>query len=101
MAEIADASCEKIILTDEDPYNDDPQEIVQDMAQYFKNKKPEIVMDRREAIRSAITKAKKGYAIIVTGKGTDPYIMRADGMKEPWSDAQVAREELEKFLNKK
>jgi len=33
--------------------------------------------------------------LLITGKGTDPYIMRANGKKEKWSDADVAREELE------
>lgn len=98
MAEIADTYCEQIILTDEDPYDDDSREIAEDMARFFKNKKPEIIMDRREAIAKAIRYAKKGDAVIITGKGTDPYIMRAHGMKEKWSDADVAKEELNKFI---
>jgi UDP-N-acetylmuramoyl-L-alanyl-D-glutamate--2,6-diaminopimelate ligase len=99
MAEIADKYCEEVILTDEDPYDDDPREIVDDMAQYFK-KKPEIIMDRREAIASAMKRAKKGDVVIITGKGTDPYIMRKNGVKEKWSDAEVVREELRKILSK-
>ncbi|MFH1455142.1 MAG: UDP-N-acetylmuramyl-tripeptide synthetase [bacterium] len=98
MAEIADKYCEEIILTDEDPYDDDPQEILEDMARYFKNKKPKMVMDRREAIAVAYKFAKKGDVVIITGKGTDPYIMRKNGQKEKWSDAEVAREELQKIL---
>jgi hypothetical protein len=34
---------------------------------------------------------------LITGKGTDPYIMRANGVKEPWSDARVVEEELSKI----
>jgi UDP-N-acetylmuramoyl-L-alanyl-D-glutamate--2,6-diaminopimelate ligase len=98
MAEIADKYCDEIILTDEDPYEDDPMEIISDLAKYFKIKKPEIILDRREAIKSAIKKAKTGDVVIITGKGTDPYIMRAGGVKEKWSDAEVAREELKKLL---
>ncbi len=98
MAEIAEKYCEKVILTDEDPYDDNPKEIVDDMAKHFVNKKPEIILDRREAIREAIKSAKKGDVVIITGKGTDPYIMRANGEKEKWSDAEVAREELQKYL---
>jgi UDP-N-acetylmuramoyl-L-alanyl-D-glutamate--2,6-diaminopimelate ligase len=97
MAEIADKYCEEIILTDEDPYDDDPREIVEDMARHFKNKKLEIVMSRREAIATAFKKAKSGDVVIITGKGTDPYIMRKNGEKEKWSDAEVAREELRKL----
>ncbi len=97
MAEIADGYCKEVILTDEDPYNDDPKEIVEDMAKYFKEKKPEIIMDRRKAIAKAISIAKKGDVVIISGKGSDPYIMRKNGQKEKWSDADVAREELKKL----
>jgi UDP-N-acetylmuramoyl-L-alanyl-D-glutamate--2,6-diaminopimelate ligase len=97
MAEIADNSCEEIILTDEDPYDDNPMEIISDMERFFKNKKPDLILDRREAIRSAFKKAKAHDVVIITGKGIDPYIMRAGGVKEKWSDAEVVREELKKM----
>jgi UDP-N-acetylmuramyl tripeptide synthase len=51
-------------------------------------------MDRREAIRAAIRLAKPGEAVLITGKGTDPYIMGPRGTKTAWSDSEVAREEL-------
>lgn len=41
--------------------------------------------------------AKKGDVVLVTGKGTDPYIMGPQGSKLPWDDASVAREELKKL----
>jgi UDP-N-acetylmuramoyl-L-alanyl-D-glutamate--2,6-diaminopimelate ligase len=97
MAEVAEKYCEEIVLTDEDPYDDDPREIVDDMAKWIKKKTPKIIMDRRKAIASAIKSAKTGDIILITGKGTDPYIMRKDGVKEPWSDAGVAEEELGKM----
>jgi len=97
MAVIADKYCDKIILTDEDPYDDDPREIVENMAKEIKKQKPRIMMDRREAIAYAIKTAPKDSAVLITGKGTDPYIMRAKGKKEPWSDAKVAEEEIGKL----
>ena len=101
MALIAEKYCDQIILTDEDPYDDEPREIVEDMAKEMLHKKPEIIMDRRKAIRKAIRKAmelvKKDGVVLITGKGTDPYIMRKNGVKEEWSDAKVAREELKKL----
>jgi len=97
MAEIADKYCDKIILTNEDPYDDDPKEIIESMAKEIKNQKPKIIIDRREAIASAIKSAQKDSVVLITGKGTDPYIMRANGVKEPWSDADVARDELLKL----
>lgn len=95
MGQIADAECAEVILTDEDPYDEDPRQIVEQMAAGMK-RTPRIIMDRREAIRTALTLAKPGDAVLVTGKGTDPYIMQAAGKKLPWSDAKVVAEELEK-----
>ncbi len=97
MGKVAESYCDHVILTDEDPYDEDPRKIVEDMAEAMK-KKPEIIMDRREAIHKAFTLANPKSVVLITGKGTDPYIMRADGKKEEWSDAQVAREELEKII---
>lgn len=95
MGRIADEACAEVILTDEDPYDEDPREIVDAMAAGMK-RTPRIEMDRRLAIREAIALARPGDAVLITGKGTDPYIMRAGGAKEPWSDAAVAREELKR-----
>ena len=96
MGRIADEACEHVILTDEDPYDEDPSAIVEAMQAGMK-REPKIVMDRREAIRTAITLAEPGDTVLITGKGTDPYIMQARGKKLPWSDAQVAAEELKKL----
>ncbi|MEK7646318.1 MAG: UDP-N-acetylmuramyl-tripeptide synthetase [Patescibacteria group bacterium] len=100
MGRIADTYCDEIILTDEDPYDEDPKKIVDDVASGITTKKPTILMDRREAIREAITRAKTGDTVLISGKGTDPYIMGPEGTKTEWSDAKVAREELEKILGK-
>ncbi len=96
MGRIADAACDEVILTNEDPYDEDPEGIVYQMANGMK-RKPKVIMDRREAIREALTLAKTGDAVLITGKGTDPYIMLANNEKLKWSDAQVVREELEKL----
>jgi UDP-N-acetylmuramoyl-L-alanyl-D-glutamate--2,6-diaminopimelate ligase len=96
MGHIADEYCSDIILTNEDPYDEDPRKIVEDVASGITTHKPAIIMDRREAIREAVKRAQPGNAVLITGKGTDPYIMGANGTKTPWSDADVAREEIEK-----
>ena len=98
MGKIADSHCDEIILTNEDPYDENPEQIVSDVAQGVKNKTPKIIMDRREAIREAVKIAKTNDIILITGKGTDPYIMGANNSKIPWSDALVAKEELEKII---
>jgi len=94
MAKIAERECDEIILTNEDPYDDNPMQIVTDMAGAITEKKPHIVMDRREAIKLALSIASTGDSVLITGKGTDPYIMGPNDSKIPWSDAEVVREEL-------
>lgn len=98
MGRIADESCDTVILTNEDPYDEDPRAIVDAMADGMK-REPKIIMDRREAIRFALESAKQGDAVLITGKGTDPFIMGPNGSKQVWSDAQVAKEELASVLN--
>jgi UDP-N-acetylmuramoyl-L-alanyl-D-glutamate--2,6-diaminopimelate ligase len=97
MAKIAETYCEHIILTNEDPYDEDPRSILHAMASGMDTKEPTIILDRREAIREALSRAKrigKDAAVLITGKGTDPYIMGPQGTKTPWSDKKVVEEEL-------
>jgi UDP-N-acetylmuramoyl-L-alanyl-D-glutamate--2,6-diaminopimelate ligase len=93
MAKTAEGACDQIILTNEDPYDEDPMNILLEMKAGMKEKSPEIILDRREAIKHACVVAKQthGSTILVTGKGTDPYIMGAMGQKTPWDDREVAR----------
>lgn len=97
MGRLADRYCTEIILTNEDPYDEDPRKIVEDVAKGIKDRSPKIIMDRREAIREALQMAKEGDSVLITGKGTDPYIMGPNGTKLPWSDAKVVREEMAKI----
>lgn len=97
MGSIADTLCDTVILTNEDPYDEDPRSIV-DMLAHDMKRTPTIIMDRREAIRHALSLARTGDAILITGKGTDPTIQGAGGTSIPWSDKQVATEELQKIL---
>jgi UDP-N-acetylmuramoyl-L-alanyl-D-glutamate--2,6-diaminopimelate ligase len=101
MGKIADKYCKYIVLTNEDPYDEDPEKIINDVAKGIINQKPTIIMDRRLAIRDALLHAKKGDLVLITGKGTDPYIMGPNGKNTPWSDAKIAREEIEYILNNK
>jgi UDP-N-acetylmuramoyl-L-alanyl-D-glutamate--2,6-diaminopimelate ligase len=111
MAKVADTYCSEIILTNEDPYDEDPMQIINDMKVGIESKPLEVILDRREAIRRAVEKAshvasampdrpqdnQKSVAVLITGKGTDPYIMGPNGTKQKWDDAEVAREELRKI----
>jgi len=100
MAKIAEQYCDEIVLTNEDPYDEDPEAIVRSMADAMEEKTPTIIMDRREAIRHALARAQRHDVVLVSGKGTDPYIMGAKGTKIPWSDERVVREELRALFQK-
>ncbi len=95
MAAIAERYCDKIILTNEDPYDEDPRKIVDEMANGIEDQtKLDIIMDRRLAIKTALEEAKEGSYVLISGKGTDPYIMGPNNSRQPWSDAEVVQEEL-------
>lgn len=99
MGKVANDNCDVIILTNEDPYDEDPEQIIRDVAEGI-TKPYKKIIDRREAIRAAIAEAKPGDAVIITGKGTDPFIMGPNNQKTPWSDYNVAKEELEQVLGR-
>lgn len=97
LGKIADDYCHDIIITNEDPYDEDPMKIINDVARGVTTHTPLCILDRRLAIRKAFSLARAGDVVLITGKGTDPYIMGANGTKEVWDDATVAKEELEKL----
>lgn len=95
MAAVAERYCEQVILTNEDPYDEKPEKIIEDMVKgMIDHSKLSVIMDRKEAIQKAIELAPDGGYVLVSGKGTDPYIMEANGQKTPWSDAEVVKELL-------
>ena len=96
LGKIASDHCRQIILTDEDPYNEDPAAIIRDLVRGLGRKPYQTILDRRAAISQALGEAKDGELVIITGKGTDPFIMGPRDAKIPWDDATVVREELAK-----
>jgi UDP-N-acetylmuramoyl-L-alanyl-D-glutamate--2,6-diaminopimelate ligase len=101
MGTIADELCADVILANEDPYDENPNKILNEIASGFKTHTPTIILDRREAIREALKRANTGSVVAICGKGTDPYIMGPRGTKQPWSDKRVAEEELDALLARK
>ncbi|PIR97949.1 MAG: hypothetical protein COT89_01705 [Candidatus Colwellbacteria bacterium CG10_big_fil_rev_8_21_14_0_10_42_22] len=97
MGLIASKYCAKIILTNEDPFDEDPLEILEEIKTGIpeeKKGKTEIVLDRGVAIKRAISLADKGDVVIITGKGSELSIRVKSGEKIPWSDVGVVRRVL-------
>ena len=84
---IASNWCDEIVLTNEDPYDEDPGQIIEQVALGVpKSKKLTKILDRGEAIRHALAIAQKGDTVVITGKGNETSIAVAGGKKIPWSD---------------
>ena len=56
--------------------------------------KHQIIIDRKEAIEKAIKLAKSGDIVIITGKGSEPWMCLENGKKIPWDDRKIAKEIL-------
>ncbi|OGY57664.1 MAG: hypothetical protein A3C03_01130 [Candidatus Colwellbacteria bacterium RIFCSPHIGHO2_02_FULL_45_17] len=96
LGKIAGRHCKEIILTSENPYEEDPQKIIKEIRAGTKGSNATVyeIPDRTAAIRKAINLAKPGDTIILTGKGSEPFMKMAKGKKIPWSDRDVAIKEL-------
>jgi len=91
--------CDEVIVTNEDPYDEDPWQIIEQVAAGAKGKARKI-LDRREAIREALRLAKEGDLVVITGKGCEPSICLAGGKKIPWDDRIVVKEEVQRLYSK-
>jgi UDP-N-acetylmuramoyl-L-alanyl-D-glutamate--2,6-diaminopimelate ligase len=101
MAKIATRYSDKVILTSDNPRDEEPMAILREMEEGVNPvdfKKTMIIEDRREAIKTAAIIAKKGDIILVAGKGHETY-QEIKGVKYPFDDRAVVREMLN-LLNK-
>lgn len=97
LGKIAAKYCDEVIITNEDPYDEDPMAIINEVAGGVTNKAQKI-LNRREAIQKSLALAGQGDTVVITGKGCEPWIVEAHGKRIPWDDRQVVREEYEKTL---
>ena len=69
MAKIASENCKKIYVTDDNPRNENPSKIREELIKKYKNKNCFNIGDRSAAIKSAILSAEPHEVILVAGKG--------------------------------
>lgn len=101
LGKLAGELCDKVIITNEDPYEEDPSQILSQIKSGISNDKFLTsnfyeIMDRREAIAKAFSLAKSGDTVVITGKGSEDSIAVAGGKKIPWDDRVVVKEEFAK-----
>ena len=102
LGKIAATYCDEIILTNEDPYDENPSQILSEIKSGITNDGAaqiscSEVLDRREAIHKALSLAEKGDVVVVSGKGSEDAIAIAGGKKIAWDEKQVIQEEYEKL----
>ena len=94
MAQEAVKQSDTVILTSDNPRDEEPQAIIDDMLAGLdttQRKKVLTITDRKEAIRTAIMMAQKGDVILVAGKGHENY-QEINGVKHHFDDHEVIRE---------
>ncbi len=102
MGKIAAQYCDVVILTDEDPYDENPDEILEEIRYGMdeavnRRIQPENilkVLNRREALKKAVGLAKRGDSVIATGKGSETSIHVAHGKTIPWGEKETIEEIL-------
>ena len=109
LGRIAAMHADVVILTNEDPYDEDPTKIIEEVARgveeaikelsFDRRNSPLIlkILDRKEAIGKALSMARKGDMVLITGKGSEQAICIAGGKKIPWDDRNVVRELLQNY----
>lgn len=96
MAQEAARQSHHVIITSDNPRNEDPQDIIRDMLAGLTPedmKKTISIADRREAIRTACMMARRDDVVLVAGKGHEDYQI-IQGVKHHFDDHEVVREAL-------
>jgi UDP-N-acetylmuramoyl-L-alanyl-D-glutamate--2,6-diaminopimelate ligase len=92
MGEIAERLADHVVLTDDNPRNEDPEKIVADIRHGMK-REHRVVHRRIEAITSAIESARPGDIILLAGKGHEDY-QQIGEERIAYSDRDTVRELL-------
>jgi len=97
MGKIAAKYCDQVILTNEDPYDEDPEQILSEIESgIIEGGKQGIlskILDRKEAIREVLASARPGDVVLITGKGSEPWMMLKQ-KKISWDDREIVKETL-------
>lgn len=96
LGRIAGRYCREIVLTTDDADEENPANIAEEIQSGVpedKRQRAKVIPDRREAIREALSSARAGDTVVITGMGAQPRIV-INGKKIPWDDREVVRDEL-------
>jgi len=101
LGRLASQFADIVIITNEDPYSEDPRKIIDEVAAGVKGKKKGKnffkIFNRRQAIKKAIELSQENDIVLLTGKGAEQAIVE-DGVYHPWDERKVVRKILEEKL---
>lgn len=103
LGKIAGINADIVIVTNEDPYDEDPELIIDEVAAGALSAGKKLqkdlykIRDRRQAIKKALKLAKNEYLVLITGKGSEQAIVTKNNTLIPWDDREVIKEELKKL----
>jgi UDP-N-acetylmuramoyl-L-alanyl-D-glutamate--2,6-diaminopimelate ligase len=88
-----------VVVTNEDPYTEDPDRIIEEVWQGIDTSKTHAhkIRDRLEAIRYIFSQAQAGDVVLLCGKGSDTTMMTKEG-QIPWNEREIARTLLQNAL---
>ncbi|MCX7637737.1 MAG: UDP-N-acetylmuramoyl-L-alanyl-D-glutamate--2,6-diaminopimelate ligase [Cyclobacteriaceae bacterium] len=101
MASIAVKLSDKVVLTSDNPRDEDPMDIIREMQSGItpsESRKTLVIPDREEAIKTACLMAKENDIVLVAGKGHETY-QEIKGVKHPFDDREVLKRMLALVAN--
>ncbi len=96
MGAIAEQYADQVIITDDNPRFENPEQIIEDIKMGFKGKNFEVIQNRECAIQTVIKNATINDCIVITGKGHENY-QDVKGIKHDFSDQEIVKRTLREF----
>ncbi|MDD3481096.1 MAG: UDP-N-acetylmuramoyl-L-alanyl-D-glutamate--2,6-diaminopimelate ligase [Patescibacteria group bacterium] len=94
IGEVAAKNADYTILTEDEPYSEDPKEIVKEIETGFQKagkSNYKVVLDRKKALKEAAKLAEPGDVVVVPGMGHEAYRNIGGNKKIPWNEAEIIR----------
>ena len=102
MAQAAEKHSDLMVITSDNPRNEDPEAIIDDIIGGLTFTTPYIrITDRKAAIRRAITIAEKGDIIVLAGKGHEDYQILKDNVHIHFDEREIVKEIMKTYSRKR
>jgi UDP-N-acetylmuramoyl-L-alanyl-D-glutamate--2,6-diaminopimelate ligase len=97
MGKIAERFSDLVIVTNDNPRGEDPEEIIEEILSGFSKDKHRVILDRKEAISVGIKELRSGDVLLIAGKGHEK-VQIIEGREKNFDDAEVAKELIDSLI---